>query len=134
MRFDAPLLWDFSERLATHLKASLPTVAVFVGQPATLPATGYVVADLAAADEWVDRAAGVTSAGSMPVTLRCCGVSQQQAINTMDLVAGAMRDWQPFPEQHVSRMRLTNAGPIVLDDSIKTDRRWSISLTYRFDS
>ena len=130
-----PSLWDFMEALDAHLRTSLSTVTVFVGvQPDVLPATGYVVADLAAADEWADRANGLTSAASTPVILRCCGVSQQQAINTMDLVAGAMRDWQPFPEQHVSRMRLTNAGPIVLDDSIKTDRRWSISLTYRFDS
>ena len=135
MRFDPPLLWDFSERLETHLHTSLSTVTAFVGvQPDVLPPTGYVVADLAAPDEWADRASGLTSAASISVTLRCVGTSAKQAVHTMDLVAAAMRDWKPFDAPNVGHVRLTQAGVIVKDDSIKTDVRYSIALTYRFDS
>lgn len=133
MRFDPPPIHDFADMLDAHLRANLSTVAVFVGQPATLPPTGYVVADLAAPDEWADRASGLTSAASISVTLRCVGTSAKQAVHTMDLVAAAMRDWKPFDAPNVGHVRLTQAGAVVMDDSIKTDVRYSIALTYRFD-
>lgn len=134
MRPSFPGAYDLWADTATHLRA-LATVPVFDHQPPdeAVRDQGYVIVDPDPGYTTRDRAHPGASEQTYRVDLRVCGFTRAQVINTVDLVRSHLRDFRPWPEPRWTDAYEDDAGPVIEDDTIPTDIRYSATLTYRVD-
>lgn len=134
MVYNPPKAYTLAAALQAALDA-VPGVDAYVLTPlADRPAGGYVWAQVGGAQSWADRMDGLDSDATGSIILHCCGFSAAQAINTDDLVAGALTDWRWTTDPRVSPLRCVSVSPVTADQSVPSDVRWGTTRTYRWDA
>lgn len=67
-------------------------------------------------------------------SIRCCGFSEEQAGNTLDLVRDAFTDWRPWPMTRPDvKAEEMDCGPL-LPSTVPGDIRWSSTLLIRIET
>lgn len=123
---------SFWRLTAEQLRALQPRLLVFSEQPADEGSRGsaYVIVDPDPGYLAYDRASDGQSEQTYRVSLRVCAHRVDQLLNSVDLVRATLRDFRPWPEARWSTASEEAAGPVIPDDSVPTDVRYSMTLTY----
>ena len=122
-------LWRATVR---RLAALRPTTLVFDDQPVDTESRGrrYVIVDPDPA--YVTRPrADDRDVEMLRVVARCCGSTREQAMDCTRLVRARMRNWVPWPA--MGRVYESDTGPLAEDDSVPTDLRYSVTITFSVD-
>lgn len=94
----------------------------------------YVIVDPDPGFDEASRADGRVSSRRGRFSVRCCGSSRRQALFALDAARGAFQDWRPYPiDRRFGAVRESDAGPLIEDESVPTDHRFSFTLTFDLD-
>lgn len=112
-----------------------PRVVVFGSTPpdVTSRVRAYLVIDPDPGWDEVARADGSVSARRGRFRVRCCGSGVTQAALALDAARGVFLNWWPYEDPRFGMCRETDAGPLIEDDSVPTDPRYSFTITYEID-
>jgi hypothetical protein len=79
----------------------------------------------------------VSRLGGSPSNLRwtfrvvCAGYSERQVLNTVDLIRARLTGWRPTGVNGPLLVELEDDPSLLRDDSVASDIRYSLTLTYR---
>lgn len=68
-------------------------------------------------------------------SIRCCGFTKDQALNTLKLVRDAFTDWRPWPLTRPDvKAEELDCGPLLSSTAVPGDFRWSSTLLIRIET
>lgn len=135
-----PLLsvYDLHQRAVARAVATVtPRVLVYGKTPPDAESRGraYLIVDPDPGYDATARGDGRTSSRRGRFSVRCCGSTPEQAALALDACLDvAFRDWRPYGDDlRFGMARQTDAGPLIDDNSIPTDPRFSFTVVYDVD-
>lgn len=113
---------------ATMSRLSTATgVSVFLADVPATPVGGYAVVWPDAGRETVGRLDGSVSRESAGFALVCAGWTPEQALNSLRITSGLLRNWQPVEGRF---LRLSEGNTLTRDDDDPSDVRWFVTRFY----
>lgn len=124
-----PAVLDLADLVEARVQATGYTV--YRGRVTDKPAGAYVVLYFGAGSTFTTRLA--TAFDDLRWTFRVvnAGYSERQAINACDLIRGRLTGWRPLGANGPMLTELQDDPALLRDDSVSTDIRFSLTLTYR---
>lgn len=112
-------------------RAASGSYTVLRGQVAETPAGAYVVLYFTGGHSFATRL--VARPDRLRWTFRavCVGESDEQALNTADLLRARFAGWRPLGPHGPQLVEVDDAAPLLRDDSVPNDVRFSNTLTFR---
>jgi len=91
---------------------------------------GYAIADFGGA-----LATRSGNDNRFDFSIRCCGFTKDQALNTLKLVRDAFTDWRPWPLTRPDvKAEELDCGPLLSSTAVPGDLRWSSTLLIRIET
>jgi hypothetical protein len=113
---------------AVEAKGATITGVQWTNEPTT--GHGYAIADFGGS---VGQRSGVDV--RFDFSIRCCGFTKDQTINTLKLVRDAFADWRPWPSTRPDvKAEELDCGPLLSSTSVPGDLRWSSTLLIRIET
>jgi hypothetical protein len=122
--------YSLAELLLARLTGT-PGLAVYDAIiPTSPPSTGWVIVYPGAGTPATTRLAPVATDLVWDATLVCCGRTRQQCTRTVDLVRSQLLGVRLGTTRSSGRLTEDPAGPLLPDESIPGEPRYSITLAY----
>lgn len=112
-------------------RAASPAYTVHRGQVTGSPAGGYVVLYFSGGHSFATRLVATPDRLRWTFRAVCAGYSDRQALNTADLVRARFAGWRPLGEHGPRLFQVDDEAPLLRDDSVPNDVRFSLTLTFR---
>jgi hypothetical protein len=122
--------YSLAELLLARLTGT-PGLAVYDAQIATNPPnTGWVIVYPGAGTPATTRLAPVATDLVWDATVVCCGRSRSQCLNTVSIVRSRLLGVRLDNARSSGRLTEEPAGPLLPDESIPAEPRFSLTLRY----
>lgn len=124
-----PAVYDLADLVEG--RAAGEGYTVYRGKVPDKPPGAYAVLYFGAGHAYASRLGGAHDNLRWTFRVVCAGYSESQVLNTVDRIRARLTGWRPTGGNGPMLRELEDDPSLLRDDSIATDIRFSVTLTYR---